>query len=429
MKEAFLMKKRYLGIACAALVGGALVACGSGDVSKPSSEDEGNTVIFDSSYYVNRLDEATKACEADPVCAARMNGTSSVEISSSSSSEIIEPESSPGSSASVVPVPGSSSTQINFSSASVPTSSATIGGSSSSIVDDGTTLNGTCAPESTPIEKGAIAKWNFVRLTPAGMVGVTAQQNALFTWTMMGSSEGSFSAKGSQGGNTASATYPTSGDFTASLELDNGNKIQCSPLHVNGAKITGCECTADASTVDVASGSATAKWTISGCTTDATITGYTWADATGSGTLAMATLSTKGESIAPTVTVKNDDNTEVSVTCPAVKATDSSAPEYEITDSGNKNGLTFESNVDGVISMNLPSNWHGENATTCTFACQVNRGGSGSGSISGSIDGVALAGSDYVTATINVSSTIGGYSAPFVLNLNGNASATCFLNW
>ena len=330
MKEAFLMKKRYLGIACAALVGGALVACGSGDVSKPSSEDEGNTVIFDSSYYVNRLDEATKACEADPVCAARMNGTSSVEVSSSSSSEIIEPESSPGSSSSVVPVPGSSSTQINFSSASVPTSSATIGGSSSSIVDDGTTLNGTCAPESTPIEKGAIAKWNFVRLTPAGMVGVTAQQNALFTWTMMGSSEGSFSAKGSQGGNTASATYPTSGDFTASLELDNGNKIQCSPLHVNGAKITGCECAADASTVDVASGSATAKWTVSGCTTDATITGYTWADATGSGTLAMATLSTKGETISPTVTVKNDDNTEVSVTCPAVKATDSSAPEYEI---------------------------------------------------------------------------------------------------
>ena len=104
------MKKRYLGIACAALVGGALVACGSGDVSKPSSEDEGNTVIFDSSYYVNRLDEATKACEADPVCAARMNGTSSVEVSSSSSSEIIEPESSPGSSSSVVPVPGSRST-------------------------------------------------------------------------------------------------------------------------------------------------------------------------------------------------------------------------------------------------------------------------------------------------------------------------------
>lgn len=373
MKEAFLMKKRYLGIACAALVGGALVACGSGDVSKPSSEDEGNTVIFDSSYYVNRLDEATKACEADPVCAARMNGTSSVEISSSSSSEIIEPESSPGSSASVVPVPGSSSTQINFSSASVPTSSATIGGSSSSIVDDGTTLNGTCAPESTPIEKGAIAKWNFVRLTPAGMVGVTAQQNALFTWTMMGSSEGSFSAKGSQGGNTASATYPTSGDFTASLELDNGNKIQCSPLHVNGAKITGCECTADASTVDVASGSATAKWTISGCTTDATITGYTWADATGSGTLAMATLSTKGESIAPTVTVKNDDNTEVSVTCPAVKATDSSAPDYEITEKNTAiavpSGSCAKIQIAGTVTVQ-----HAWQSDDCSVSMTINGG-------------------------------------------------------
>lgn len=424
MKEAFLMKKRYLGIACAALVGGALVACGSGDVSKPSSEDEGNTVIFDSSYYVNRLDEATKACEADPVCAARMNGTSSVEVSSSSSSEIIEPESSPGSSSSVVPVPGSSSTQINFSSASVPTSSATIGGSSSSIVSDGT-VNGTCAPSPATIEKGAATTWKFTVDPNLGMNVVLKSSSVPYAWTLPSSEE--LSAEGNGLKNT-SATYKNSGDFSATLVVD-GNMVQCSPLHVNGAKITGCECAADASTVDVASGSATAKWTVSGCTTDATITGYTWADATGSGTSATATLSTKGESIAPTVTVKNDDNTEVSVTCPAVKATNSSAPEYEITDSGNKNGLTFESNVDGVISMNLPSNWHGENATTCTFACQVNRGGSGSGSISGSIDGVTLAGSDYVTATINVSSTIGGYSAPFVLNLNGNASATCYLNW
>lgn len=410
------MKKRYLGIAFAALAGGAFVACGSGDVSKPTGEDEGNTVIFDSSYYANRSTDAAKACEADPVCSAKMNGTSSVAEESSSSSEIVEPGSSAGSSSSAAPLPVSSSTQINFSSASVPTSSATAGVSSSSIADDGT-LNGTCEPKPATIEKGAATTWTFVKLTPAGIVGMTAQQNALFTWTMTGSSEGTSSAKGSQGGNTASATYTTSGDFTASLELDNGNKIQCSPLHVNGAKITGCECSADASTVDVASGSATAKWTITGCTTEATITGYSWTDATGSEASATATLSKKGESVAPTVTVKNDDNTEVSVTCPAVKATDSSAPEYEITEQAEKISLPAGSST---IVMNLPESWHNGTTTgTCSFSCQIE------GAIDGTVDGVAISGSYYATVSIPITSTINGYALEVTLN----AAGSCSVGW
>lgn len=363
------MKKRYLGIALAALVGGAFVACGSGDVSKPTSDDEMLVFGNDSTYYSAIIKDATASCTADPACASKLNGTSSVaEESSSSSAEIVEPGSSPGSSSSAAPLPGSSSTLINFSSASVPASSATAGVSSSSIADDGT-LNGTCEPKPATIEKGGATTWTFIKQTPAGMAGMTAQQNALFTWTMTGSSEGTFSAKGSLGGNTASATYTTSGDFTASLELDNGNKIQCSPLHVNGAKITGCECSADASTVDVASGSATAKWTISGCTTDATITGYTWTGATGSETSATATLSKKGESVAPTVTVKNDDNTEVSVTCPAVKATDSSAPEYEI----DKTGITIPSGSCGTVTVagNLRINTAGWQATDCSIVLTI----------------------------------------------------------
>lgn len=348
------MKKRYLGIALAALVGGAFVACGSGDVSKPTSEDEGNTVIFDSSYYAGRINVADSLCKADPVCSAKLNGKSSVAEVSSSSTGIVEPGSSlaAASSSSAAPFPGSSSTLINFSSASVPSSSATVGVSSSAIVDDGT-LNGTCEPKPATIEKGATTTWTFVKLTPAGMAGITAQKQALFTWTMTGSSEGTLSALGKDGGDTASATYTASGDFTTSLELNNGNKIQCSPLHVNGAKITGCECSADASTVDVASGSATAKWTITGCTTDATITGYTWTGATGSEASATTTLTKKGESIAPTVIVKNDDNTEVSVTCPAVKATDSSAPEYELDAIGTKvevpNGQCVSISIDGNL--------------------------------------------------------------------------------
>lgn len=368
------MKKRYLGIALAALVGGAFVACGSGDVSKPTSEDEGNTVIFDSSYYAGRINVADSLCKEDPVCSAKLNGKSSVAEVSSSSTGIVEPGSSPAaaSSSSAAPFPGSSSTLINFSSASVPSSSATVGVSSSAIVDDGT-LNGTCEPKQATIEKGATTTWTFVKLTPAGMAGITAQKQALFTWTMTGSSEGTLSALGKDGGDTASATYTASGDFTTSLELDNGNKIQCSPLHVNGAKITGCECSADASTVDVASGSATAKWAVSGCKTDATITGYTWTGATGSEASATATLTKKGESNAPTVTVKNDDNTEVSVTCPAVKATDSNAPDYEITEKNKAiavpSGSCAKIQIAGTVTV-----FHGWQVDNCSVSMTINGG-------------------------------------------------------
>lgn len=408
------MKKRYLGIALAALVGGAFVACGSGDVSKPTSEDEGNTVIFDSSYYAGRINVADSLCKEDPVCSAKLNGTSSVaELSSSSSAEIVEPGSSPAStsSSSAAPLPVSSSTLINFSSASVPASSATVGVSSSSIVSDGT-VNGTCAPVHATIEKGAATKWTFTVDPNLGMNVVLKSSSVSYAWTLPNSEE--LSAEGIGLKNT-SATYKNSGDFSATLVVD-GNTVQCSPLHVNGAKITGCECSADASTVDVASGSATAKWTITGCTTDATITGYTWTGATGSEASATATLTKKGESVAPTVTVKNDDNTEVSVTCPAVKATDSSAPEYEMTKKDETISLPAGSST---IIMNLPESWHNGTTGTCSFSCNIG------GTIDGTVDGVSLSGSYYASASIPITSTINGYALEVTLN----AAGSCTIGW
>lgn len=365
------MKKRYLGIALAALVGGAFVACGNGDVSKPTSEDEGNTVIFDSSYYAGRINVADSLCKEDPVCSAKLNGTSSVaEVSSSSSAGIVEPGSSPAStsSSSAAPLPMSSSTLINFSSASVPTSSATAGVSSSSIVSDGT-VNGTCAPVPATIEKGAATKWTFTVDPNLGMNVVLKSSSVPYAWTLPNSEELSAEDIGLK---NTSATYKNSGDFSATLVVD-GNTVQCSPLHVNGAKITGCECSANASTVDVASGSATAKWVVSGCKTDATITGYTWTGATGSEASATATLTKKGESIAPTVTVKNDDNTEVSVTCPAVKATDSSAPEYEITKPNETITIPAGSNISIAMGASNPGG--------CQFYCKQASGSAFSGVI------------------------------------------------
>lgn len=407
------MKKRYLGIALAALVGGAFVACGSGDVSKPTSEDEMLVYGNDSSVYATKIDDAMKACEADPACASKLHSVSSAETPSSSSAGIVEPGSSPAtaSSSSAAPLPVSSSTLINFSSASVPASSATVGVSSSSIVSDGT-VNGTCAPVPKTIEKGAATKWTFTVDPNLGMNVVLKSSSVSYAWTLPNSEELSAEDIGLK---NTSATYKNSGDFSATLVVD-GNTVQCSPLHVNGAKITGCECSANASTVDVASGSATAKWVVSGCTTDATITGYTWTGATGSEASATATLTKKGESIAPTVTVKNDDNTEVSVTCPAVKATDSSAPEYEMTEKDKAISLPAGSST---IIMNLPESWHQGTEGTCTFSCNIK------GDIQGTVDGVTLSGAHYVAVKIPIISTINGYALEVTLNANGS----CQVGW
>jgi hypothetical protein len=102
-----------------------------------------------------------------------------------------------------------------------------------------------------------------------------------------------------------------------------GNTVQCSALQVNGAAITGCECTADAAEVDINGASATASWKVTGCTSDATITGYAWSTGvTGSDNTGSMTVSAKGDQT-PTVTVSNAEGTKLDVTCATVKVKDS----------------------------------------------------------------------------------------------------------
>lgn len=415
MKQKWMLKKCFFGLASAALFGGMIAACGSGDISNSTTDDDTQLLLMKgedgSSGYAGDIEMAVEACKLDASCAQKMNGTVYVSSAAESSSSvaIVEPGSSAVavSSSSVV----TSSASINLSSAAVSvlsSSSAGLNLSSSATVEDNGTVNGTCAPVPATISKGESTKWTF---TP----GITAQNNALFDWTMTGSTEGTFSATGSNGGTTATATYAASGSYGATLSVD-GNTIQCSALQVNGAAITGCTCTADASTVDVASGSATATWTVSGCTTNANITGYSWTDATGTGETATAAFTTKGQTIAPTVEVSNDDNTKETFTCASVKAVDSSAPEYELAAQDTEIELPAG---DVTISMKLSETWHNETSGTCTFSCQ------GSGEISGSVDGISFSGSYYVSTTIPITSTISGYS----LSVSLNIPAKCKVGW
>ena len=369
-----MQKKLVFGFAAAALAGSLFIACGDGDVSSPSADDVGNSLINDPNYYKLRVDSATKYCNSDSKCAANI-GNIVVEPSSSSASEITEPSSASVSSASmssasVVPPQSSSSPIVNLSSASVITSSASVIVSSSSVeIEDDGTVNGTCYAVPAKIEKGASTKWTFKRVTPPGMAGMAAQQNALFDWTMPNSTEGTFSELGKNGGNAATATYTASGSFGATLQVD-GNTIQCSALQVNGAPITGCVCTPDVANPDVASGPATVTWTVSGCqTTGATITGYAWTDATGTGETATASFTEKGQTITPVVTVSNDDNTQEQFTCAAAKAVNSSTPDYEIDGTG----ITIPSGSCGTVTVagNLRINTTGWQSTDCTIALTI----------------------------------------------------------
>jgi hypothetical protein len=152
------------------------------------------------------------------------------------------------------------------------------------------------------------------------MAGITKGAQAAYEWTMPGSTEGTANGTGLK---TTTATYATeSGTMTATLVVD-GNTVQCSALQVNGAAITGCECTADAAEVDINGASATASWKVTGCTSDATITGYAWSTGvTGSDNTGSMTVSAKGEQT-PTVTVSNAKGTKLDVTCATVKVKDS----------------------------------------------------------------------------------------------------------
>jgi len=395
-----------------------IVACGEGAID-PFSTDDTVAQLSTASLDVGK---SINACLADPVCREKYESTetppSSAQIPLSSSS-----------SSSIPVVPGLSSSLIVLSSGGVippfPTSSSSLVVIVSSQSSGG--ISGTCAPDPAIAELGGQVTWIFTKaatLDPKDIIAAT------FDWTFAAGSEPTFSGQGASA-LKKTVSYNTSGSHTTTLSINGDTPMTCAPVQVNGAPITGCECTVDNPSPDVAAGGV-ATWSVTGCLTTANISGYAWAGSPAVPTTTFAhTFTAKGEVFTPTLSVYNDDNTVQPVTCPAATAIDATLPDYEMTASGNTAGITFEGNVDATIVMNLPETWHGETAGTCSFACQVNRGsdGSGSGAISGTVDKVAITGSDYVTAEIPITSTINGYALKLVVDVGTNAGVTCFLNW
>jgi hypothetical protein len=412
-------KKLMFGIGALCVVGSIFVACGSGDVSAPSEEDEISAQMA-STVYKNDSTSGTSlsACLKDAACAASLQTPVSSAVASSSSAIVILSSSSipvvSSSSTVVIPVSSSSgisSPVVSSSSVYVPPTSSSSATSASS-----TELTGTCAPKKTPISKGETAQWVWTRLTPSGTGGIALQGSSTFTWTMTGATDATATGLGLT--TTPATTYAASGSYTASVAVGDFT-AKCSALQVNGAAITGT-CTANKTTADISASPAdTIIWTVAAASTGATITGYTWTGATGTSETAVLAASdaTVGTTVAPTVSVTNDDNTVQKITCGGVKVIDSSAPEYELKANNTEISLPAGSST---ITMNLDATWHGGTAGSCNFSCNES-----SGTLTGSVDGVALTGTYYYTASIPITSTISGYSLPVVLS----KASTCQVGW
>ena len=198
----------------------------------------------------------------------------------------------------------------------------------------GFTADGSCAPSKTSIYKGETVNWVF---TPATLSGASITEvleyrnfvsNSTCDWTLDGASPASSSGKCGSDGKTATATYSTTGTFSASVKI--GEKtISCGSVQVTGAPLTGCSCIASSTQPDVARDeTSTVTWTVSGCHALADITSYEWTGVTSTTDSATKTFTEKGQIASPTVTVTSSDNTSVDLTCPTATAVNSVAPEF-----------------------------------------------------------------------------------------------------
>lgn len=421
-------KKLLISLSSFGLVAG-FWACGDGSVEPLNEETDGYVKAMletQSIDFASQVADVKKQCSEDIACMNEMAKANDGAIMIESSATP-EPESS-----SDPPPQVSSSSRFNpfssmgpigqlssSSSAPIPVQTS----SSSEALPPGTL--GTCAPATATVELNSPVTWNFEWAEPKPAANVML--SATFTWAF----EGGSPAVGEK--RSASTSYATSGTKTASVTVNAGGTTQtatCS-VNVNGAPITGCSCVPTNIQPDVAAGES-ATWTASGCKTTANITGYTWTGATAdaSGLVATAPVAAKGDVVSGvSFTVSNDDNTKVTIKCDDAVAMDATKPDYEFKESGNTNAISFTGNVDATVVFSLPSGWHGSDAGTCTFACQVDRGGGGDGKISGTLGTYEVAGGDYVTTSIPISATTGGNAMAFKLNVGSNAGVSCHVAW
>ena len=398
-------KKIYAGI-FAFGIAASFWACGSGEIMKPMSED--NTMANLDDAVFSLLSTQPSLC---PQC-----GVPAETSSSSSSRRAVTPRSSssqittPQSSSSIIIISAASSSGTTFPpmiSSSSQQTGPTVSSSSTTIAPPINDV-GTCAPDKETVELNDKVTWTYTRGTG---IAATAILSATCDWTSADGDPISGSGKCTKTLKYQTA-YSTSGKHAASIKvnLEDGSShvVQCSPVQVNGDPIKGCTCSTEAAAVDYTNPlTPGATWSVTGCLTGATRTlSYEWDGAPGEANFTKV-FEAATPSYAPVLKVSNDDNTTISVTCPAIKVTE--GPEYTIKDNSETGKVTFP--AAGTYNVVI------------AYACQNKQfycNGT-SGPVGGSVNGATLEKSWYTTANLSAEDCSG--SATVVVEIDG--AATC----
>ena len=407
-------KKIYAGIMSFGIAA-SFWACGSGEIVKFDDSTDGIIEVWPSddpnafvTMGVNRevLDTACPQCFV-----GGLPSSSSIfqpPVGQSSSSIFVPVISSPVLSSSSVP-------EINLNSSSsfkwVPPSSSSgvvIIRSSSSAAPI-LTGGGTCAPAKPIVEQDEAVIWKY---TVGGNVKTTDMLSAQLVWSTPGATPESLDGKGAKF-MSDTVKYATSGQHTATLKLSTTKgsfNLNCDPVQVNGAKITGCKCATEAKSVDFNT-SPGVDWSVSGCSTGAGLEmSYEWDGAVGAATFTK-TFTAATDAYAPKLYVKNNDNTMVEVTCPSVKITD--GPEFEITTTQGAGAIKLPKGTSSVVlSVDAYNN---------TVFCNVARADSPSGALNGTVNKTAIKGSDYIAVSMPAGTLVKGATLEFTLDV----PATC----
>jgi hypothetical protein len=271
---------------------------------------------------------------------------------------------------------------------------------------------GTCTAAKNPINKGDKVQWKFTANKDYDGFDPVKIAKATYTWSFAPGVVEETTGIGTTSGNVS---YANSGATTASVTvLYDGNPIvvACEPLQVNGDPIT---CTVAAAGGDITTDAGVATWTAT-CTSGSDITSYVWdgTDAGPTGNTFTYTFAAKGDTHTPTLKVGNSDNTVETVTCPEVIATDASIPDY-ILDATTKS-VTVPAGTSVVTASYTKTDivWNGEiTGMKCNFYCQS----SSNDAMDITVDGVAMAGPNYITGQIPCESLVEGYQLKIVSNM------------
>lgn len=413
------------------------VSCDSDDVNPSASKDSQEEDASSSSVKKSSASKAKSSSSVAKSSSSKKTSSASTAKSSDSgkqkaSSSSEKDKSGNSSSATAKSATSKSSTSVK-SSASVkssssvakPASSNTAASSSAKAVSSSSAISsssvamssanqvfegfGTCIPTKAVAEMGEEVTWKFIR---NNVVAASKLLTATFSWTFEGGTP-SYAVVTNASGVSQATQYAKSGDYGASLKLvidGVSYAIPCSPVHINGAPITGCKCSTENATVDFTA-TPDVAWTVTGCSTgDGLDLAYEWEGSSGTTTFTK-TFAEASDGYAPKLKVLNSDNSVVDVECPAVKVTD--GPEFVIMEPQGRGAIQLPRGTSSVV-LNV-------DAHNNTVFCNVGFDDTSHGHLNGIVNDVVIKGDYYIAVSMPAGTLVKGATLEFDLD----TPATC----